>query len=348
MAGEFGAHEINPHNSFEMTVQQTTAPEGVTRIVVFDTNAYRNLTFGLSTDSSRKKARKLADTELSRGTKALANPFIIWELVSHLADPTDPAFENCMNSLVALVEHTRKPDDDLGGVCRIADGETEICRQLFNRIPSIAEQNCANLSKLASYVWSNAPSLADSNAQTNFKVFGAEMDKKEAAWLDHVEALLTAFRSLDSSFSTAESKKNEIKKRREHINGPAFLRQTALGKAISCASLFDFVLSEDELKEAGDRMERIFPTSLKLMQKTLAGWFDAPDMNLRSPKKKRGNFVWDTALCYGIGADHSVGEAKILFVTDDEAVLNGAGEAGCGDRVMKFQDYLMEILPTGS
>ncbi len=328
-----------------MTAHQTTAPEGIIRFVVFDTNAYRNLTFGLTSDDSRKTARVLADAELSCGTKALVNPFIIWELVSHLADSNDPAYENCMNSVVALVEHTRRPGDDLGGVCRIADGETEICRQLFKRVPPLAEQNCANLSKLASYIWNDAPDLSDSNAQTNFKVFGAEMDKKEAAWLDHVEALLTLFRSLDSGFTTHESKK-EMKRRREHINSRDFLRQIALGKAISCARLFGLVLSEDDLKTAGDRMEHIFPTSLNLMQKTIAGWFDAPDINLRSPKKKRGNFIWDTALCYGIGADHFVGETVMLFVTDDDAIYNGAVEVGCGDRVMKFQDYLKEFLPS--
>ena len=303
-----------------MTVIKTTATEGINRIVVFDTNAYRNLTFGLTTDDSRKVARRLADEELASGTKALVNPFVIWELVAHLADSSDPAYENCMNSVVALVEHTRLPKDDSGGVCRAADGETEICRLLFNRIPPIAEQNCANLSKLASYVWREAPSLIDPDAQTNFTVFRAEMDKKEQTWLDHIEVLLIALRTLDDSFATAEAQRMEMKKRREHINGPDFLRQTALGKARSCANLFDLTLSEEELKTAGDRMELIFSTSLKLMQKTIAGWFDAPDMHLRSPKKKRGNFIWDTALCFGIGADHTVGEAKILFVTDDDAI----------------------------
>jgi hypothetical protein len=153
---------------------------------------------------------------------------------------------------------------------------------------------------------------------------------------------------LDASFTTPEAQKKEMKKRREHINGPRFLRQTALGKALSCANLFGLTLSEDELKTAGARMETIFPTSLKLMQKTIAGWFDAPDMNLRSPKKKRGNFIWDTALCFGIGADLAIGDAKILFVTDDDAICKGAIQAGCGDRVMKFNDYLTGVLPPAS
>lgn len=326
-----------------MTTHQTNAPEGINRIVVFDTNAYRNLTFGLTTQESRRIARMLAAAELACGTKALVNPLVIWELVAHLADPNDPAYENCMNSVVALVEHTRHPADSLGGVCRIADGETEICRQLFNRSPPKAEENCANLSKLASYVWREAPTLSDPNALTNFKVFSSEMEKKEQTWLDHIEALLAAFWTLDASFTTPASRKIEMKKRREHINGPDFLRQTALGKVINCATLFGLALSEDELKTAGDRMETIFDTALRMMQKTFAIWFDSPDMNLRSPKKKRGNFIWDTGICYGIGRDHAVGDASILFVTDDGAICDAAIEAGCGDRVVKFGDYAKRI-----
>ena len=331
--------------SLDHNPAQDCITQGTKQMVVFDTNAYRNLTFGLTTDESRKIARKLADAELACGTKALVNPFVIWELVAHLANSGDPAYKNCMNSVVALVEHTRLPVDHLGGVCRAADGETEICRQLFNRIPPIAEQNCANLCKLASYVWRAAPTLSDSNALTNFQVFSAEMDMKEAAWLNHIEALLNAFRALDASCTTPEAQKNEMKKRRAYINGPGFLRQTALGKVISCACLFGLTLSEVELKTAGDRMEMIFPTSLKLMQKTIAGWFDAPYMDLRNPNRKRGNFIWDTALCFGIGADHAVGGAKILFVTDDDAISKAAIQAGCSDRVMKFNDYLTSVLP---
>lgn len=344
MAAQRGIGEINDHKPFQMTVHQTTAPEGINRIVVFDTNAYRNLTFGLTTDESRKIARKLADAEFACGTKALVNPFVIWELVAHLANPGDPAYKNCMNAVVALVEHTRRPLDFLGGVCRVADGETEICRQLFNRIPPNAEQNCANLSQLASYVWREAPSLTNPDAQTNFIVFSAEMDKKEQTWLDHVEVLLNALRSLDASFATPEAQKMEMKKRRDHINGPDFLRQTALGKAISCAKLFGLTLTDEDLKKAGDRMETIFDASLKMMQKTFATWFDSPEMNLRSPKKKRGNFIWDTAVCYGVGGNHSVGDAKIVFVTDDGAFCEAAIEAGCSDRVVKFGDYIKRMV----
>jgi len=331
-----------------MTIHQNSAPEGITRIVIFDTNAYRNLPFGLSCVKAKEFARRLADAEQAASTKALVNPFVLWELVSHLADTHDPAYPKCMSAIVALVEHTRQACDDAGGICRIADGETELCRQLFQRLPPNAEQNSANLSKLASYVWKEAPLLSAPNAQANFRTFRAAMEEREMKWLDHVEAMLSRFRSIDDFAGTLEEQKSEIKKRRDYLKGAGFVRDMAVGKAMSIAALLGLTPLQDEIKAAGDLMERNFSTSLKLMQKTLANWFDAPEMNLRNPEKRRANFIWDTAICYGIGADRAVGNAKILFVTSENAICEAAEDAGCGDCVMKLTEYLKSVLPTKS
>ena len=256
------------------TSVQGCLSKDTSQVVIFDTNGYRNLTFGLTTDQSRKIARELADAELARGTKALVSPFVIWELVAHLADSNDPAYENCMNSLVALVEHTRLPADNLGGVCRAADGETEICRQLFNQIPPIAEQNCANHCKLASYVRKESPTLTSSNSLTNFKEYSAEMDKIEAAWHTRIEYLHKVLRTLDTSFNTPHARKNEMKKRTGTHQWPRISSSDNVGKSRKLRRpCFSLPLSADELNLAAERMEKIFPTSLMLMQKTIAAWF---------------------------------------------------------------------------
>jgi hypothetical protein len=85
---------------------QPQSPPGTRQIVIFDTNAYRELTFGLSLNDARNKSFQLRQLEVNSGHFALANPVVIWELVAHLADPTDPAYANCLSGMVALAEHT--------------------------------------------------------------------------------------------------------------------------------------------------------------------------------------------------------------------------------------------------
>lgn len=323
-----------------MTTKEGALESGVKGVVVFDTNAYRILTYGRSVEESREVARRLADVELASGIKALANPFVIWELVSHLADPDDQAFVHCQNALVALVEHVRLAGDSAGGICRVADGETEPCRQLFGVVPPMAEENAGNLSKLATYVWRSAPDLSGANAQANFRAFSDRMETLEASWLDGMEALLDGLRS--QAVAVPDSKgvpKTDLKSKREFLRGRRFETACATGKVLNLARAVDKQLSESELKDAAARLREIFPASLSLMQKTVAKWFEAPEINLRSPKRKRANFVWDTALCFGVGPKHQIGEAGIVFVTGDKPIHEAAQSAGCGDRVVTLSDH---------
>lgn len=327
-----------------MTTQHGVLSSEYQKVVVFDTNAYRNLTHGLSVQEAKDTARRLADVELAGGYKALANPYVIWELLSHLAIIEDPAYSICQCALVALVEHTRAQDDAEGGVCRVADGETELMRQLFGKQSSIAEQNAQSLSCLASYVWKFAPELTDFNAQTNFEIFAAKMNELESRWLDNMEDLLMSLRSEQTAISNGKDDGDtSLKSKRKYLNSSGFERACSEGKVLSLSSLLGLALSEDGLKVLTDRLQEIFPVSLRLMRKTIAGWYDAPEVNLRSAKKKRANFIWDTALCFGIGPEHQIGDAGILFVTDDRAIVDACVAADCSDSVLHFQNYKASI-----
>jgi len=81
-------------------------PIDTKRLCVFDTNAYRKLTAGKSPAESRDIAVRVRDLEKAAGTISAANPFVIWELVGHLDNLADPAYQHCLNALVALSEHT--------------------------------------------------------------------------------------------------------------------------------------------------------------------------------------------------------------------------------------------------
>lgn len=85
--------------------QAIPKPE-VRKVIIFDANAYRNLTFGLSLNESRAKAKRLRAKEKSAGCAVLAHPIVIWELLSHLVDSTDPGYTHCLHAMVALGEHS--------------------------------------------------------------------------------------------------------------------------------------------------------------------------------------------------------------------------------------------------
>ena len=172
-------------------IKEPQVPAGTTKIIIFDTNAYRNLTYGLPLPEARAKALALRSLEQKAGVFALASPLVIWELVAHLADPSDPAYQHCLFALVALAEHTWSPFRPNDGVCVFADSASVVCRELFRVVPSIGTENTQNLSKLAAYVKKHAPNLTLPAALTNFKVFSAKLAELEKQWLFDMQKILT-------------------------------------------------------------------------------------------------------------------------------------------------------------
>jgi hypothetical protein len=95
---------------------QPQTPPGTKRVVIWDTNAYRNFVGDYNVADARAKALQLRQREQAAGVFSLASPIVIWELAAHLADSTDPHYPNCLAALTCLAEHTWARNDPPGGV----------------------------------------------------------------------------------------------------------------------------------------------------------------------------------------------------------------------------------------
>lgn len=324
-----------------MTDRQTPAPEGINRIVVFDTNAYRYFTASCDWEASKAKTIKLREVEKAAGVMALANPFVIWELVAHLADENDPHYLFCLNALASLAEHTCQED---GGLRRIEDSETAVCWQLFQIKPSIAEQNTNSLGQLAGHVREFGPVITDHNALTNFKVFSAKLAEHEARWLTEMETVMDTFSpGLAKIWIGGNSDQETRKKVQNFFNSQQYMDLWALAKVTSFAELAKIKLSQDDLKLKVALMQKVFPVPFYLMKTALRNWTGAKNFILSNPNANRANFVWDTALCFTIGNHHQIGDAPITLITSDGAIKKAAIEAKCSAQVMTINEYLASI-----
>jgi hypothetical protein len=321
-----------------------TLPLDTSKIVIFDTNAYRNLTFGCTLEESREKVLKLRKQEQASGVMALANPFVIWELIGHLADKKDPSYDYCMNALVALAEHTWSPFDPNGGICRIADGETSVCRELFQKLPPNAEENAKNLSLMAAHVKAHAPDITLPAAITNFKAFTKALEKHEAGWLAEMQKVLNGLKpELAKAWVGGTTDTQTRRKLRALFQSQAYMDAWAVSLVAKFAKLVEVKLSAQETAQKADVMKKVFPVPFHLMAHALREWPGNKSFNLTSPKKKRANFVWDTALCFSIGNFTQVGDALVLFVTDDAAIRKAAEDAKCGHRVLTLNAHLNTV-----
>ncbi|MBI5722800.1 MAG: hypothetical protein HZA50_02495 [Planctomycetes bacterium] len=98
------------------------------RAVVFDTNAYRDLCRAVFPEG-RWTIEKIRDAEAKHSLFALASPFVIMELVSHLHEQNNDANE-CRCGLTSLVRHCSKNSPAEIGM--LADTGSLIDRSYFD------------------------------------------------------------------------------------------------------------------------------------------------------------------------------------------------------------------------
>jgi hypothetical protein len=133
------------------------------------------------------------------------------------------------------------------------------------------------------------------------------------------------------------------RKLRKFFESQAYMDAWAITMVIKFAKLVDIKLSAQEITQKANVMKKVFPVPFHLMAHTLREWQGNKSFNLTSQKKKRANFVWDTALCFSIGNFTQVGDALVYFVTDDAAIRRAAEDAKCGHRVLTLSEHLNTV-----
>jgi hypothetical protein len=320
------------------TIPLLSVPAGAKSAVIFDTNAYRELTAKTLLVDTRKRAINLRALERGSGCVALASPIVIWELVAHLADPSDPAYERCQNALVALGEHTRDLSGT-GGIMMALDSEWLVCHTLFGKTPPGAETNVKNLAALANHVRDNAPSISDPVVLANMKVFSQEMARREGSWLADLQNALDGL-STATSHLKGQAKKNAEQQLRAYLQSPEFATLWALLGVHHHAQLVSASLTDQEWQSMADFFEKEFSVPFRLTLTLVRNLMGQPGLNLTSAKRKRGNFMWDAGICYMIPAAQQAG-VPIEIVSGDHAIVTAAAQ--CGNAVIGLDHYLQRI-----
>lgn len=325
---------------------KTTTKPSATRVIIFDTNAYRNLTSGLSLGESRAKAISLREHEMDSGCTVLAHPIVIWELLSHLVDSADPGYSRCLHALVALGEHASSRKRLDGGIDIIADALLTVCRELFGRLPLGYEQGLQNLGSLVTYITKNAPNLSDPIARQNIQKLGLGMEAKEKAWVNGMQGILSHFspeviKQVLEIGAAADSE--ALQKVRAYFASEAFFKSWSAYVVISNALDVGVAnLTPEEIDAKAKIVRQLFPVPFKLMSAVLQKLAQPRPANVASERAKRWNFVWDSMISFSIGPG-TINDSPVYFITGDKEIITAAQAAGHAERVITLEDYLKSI-----
>jgi hypothetical protein len=331
--------------SAERNPAQGRIPSGTKRIVIFDTNAYREFAPGGTLPDSRAKVVRLRLCEQASSVFVLASPTVVWELTAHLADPADRYYNQCLKSVVILGEHAVNPAKPDGGISLFPDAESTVCRELFHAVPKVNDQGIRNLGSFVKHVVKYAPDLSDPKAQENIKHIASHVDAAEKVWLKSMQPVLercdpTAAKQFFGDIPEIELRK----KMRDFYVTQTFVDMWAAFTVQMHAAKVGYSLTSDEdLKKKASILLNAFPVPVHLLSAMLQKIAMDSSFSLNHPDKKRWNFVWDSQLTFSIGRSHQVGGAPVFFVTSDAEVLTAAKAAKCEQRVLALPAYLKSV-----
>lgn len=314
------------------------------KVIIFDTNAYRNLTYGLSLSEARAKAVFLREKESASENAVLAHPIVIWELLTHLCDSEDPAYDACLAAMVALGEHASSRKKLDGSINLMSDALSTACRELFGRLPAGYEQGLQNLGSLVTHIVKYAPDLSDSVAQANIQNLGRGMIAKEQSWLKGMGCVVDQFAPGAAKVVFGEATDNEaLRKVREYFETPEFF--AAWSHYIVASNAVEVGITSippEDFQAKAELVRKLFATPFHLMRVLLQKLATPQSVNLASPKKKRWNFVWDSMIAFSIGPGTIEG-ASVCLVTGDKEIVDAASSAGFEKQITSLDAYLKTI-----
>lgn len=306
--------------------------------VVFDTNAYRETTFGKNTEATKDYFRVLREKESKLGNQAFAHPLVMLELLANLVDPEKPNYEYHKSAVSALAEHCLLRNDPDCSIAIIADGESQLCESLYRRHPKEYETGMKNLSRLCRRVYESDDDNLLANIRPIFIKLAEVMEAKERRFIEDMRRFVV--KAIDPNATDWNPLKNDILRRRRmstYVNSDHYLKLMAICQVFKTQSFLGIQESDKEVANKADFVIKLFKAPLKLYLEILNRIIQT-GCNVEKPKRR--NWIWDIQIAFCIGHGHLADNRRVIFVTKDKDIVAAAKAAECGELVMTTDEYL--------
>ncbi len=309
-------------------------------IVIFDSNAYRHFSSGKSFSQIEIETHKVVELEKESGLISLINPIVLYELLSHLADPIDNAFDRCLKAVKALYLH----NGDDKEFRTLVDPELMLCFLFFQKIIKSREDTVTAIGQIASAISAN-PTVATTEKYKD--ILEKIRDHVYQTEINFATDIQNAIRKIDPSSTNWQLFANDPRKRKEYI---AYLRSDMFSIHVGVGMMLRIYLLLVE-----HSLEKFDPTiNLVPRAKQFATQFNGSiglykevymrliGSNYNLFDDSRVNFIWDIHLMLSVG-DQKIQTSQVNFVTHDKAILKAAEVTGHKYKILTLTEYLEYI-----
>lgn len=304
--------------------------------VIFDTNAYRYLVKDKSFKDIDKLIQKLKSREKKNNIESLMSPIVAQELLAHVANPKDPAYNKCLNAIKAMYLHNGNDKE----FHMIASPELLIAQSFFNT--SIPQKEQTNLA-IGQMVFQLAKSpnkktfkKLKTNLQLNLNhILSSENNfaVQLRQFVKHIDPMADGWQI----FADDEQRRN---KALQDIRSDKVSFELALAHIYIVYQLLLHTgqiqkMTFDELADRAESLLTAFPEPIALFKQVLENLVNS-EFNIL--EDSRANFVWDIQLMFNVG-NHKIGDSKLFFVTSDKAIIRTALKSKTNLSILTYEEY---------
>lgn len=311
-------------------------------IVIFDTNAYRNLTLDRDFSELEKDVEQFKLIEQAERISALMHPIVIKELLYHVGGKRDGMHEKAIKALKAMFHHCGNTEHFL----ILADFDLQLSNFFYKVVDSNRERVDRQLGEIVSALAIHSTEHVLQKYQFNLKQIREQIQETETFFKNQLKIFI---RNIDPDSEDWTVFQNDEVKRRKAI---AYFTSSKIEYEIACGYitlLHDNLLSKglispdtpEQLHKKTLAFIEIFQAPIKLYKEVLKK-FIQPNMNFET--KSRENFVWDIHLMFTVGdLIVSATNSKIYLVTSDNEMQNAAKLSGSLAKVFNYEEYIEYI-----
>lgn len=312
------------------------------KTVIFDTNVYRNLTFGKDFDSCIKSIEEIKQLEKSKHIDAYMTPVVLLELFAHMANINDPSYINCKNAAAISYLHSKV---EIGSEYRLlADSESLLAKAMFNyEIPGIKEK-WNYLGGYAYNIYKNPDEKHIDSFRANFQPLANFVDIVENTFItDFFRYVVLGTNPSATDWSGIKNDDQIRKDFLKLLNSQQSLYDLAKAqvfKACTIANIDPTTINDIDNRAA--EILRIFPAPIYLYREIMKR-IAMSGCDLSNAKRKRWNWIWDIQILFSC-ANSTINNKEVLLITSDGDMLDSAKSAGLVDKIKSLDEYLAELV----
>lgn len=310
--------------------------------VVFDTNAYRTLVHGLLVREAQDAIVQLRGREEQAGIQAVTTPYVMLELLAHLADPQDPAYADCMSAVCALQRHC-EVDPATGQLAILGDAESHLARGLYGVTPTNHQQTTQILAWTCLSVQRNPTEEHLDHVRSYLVGIRDWMQQAERDFVNDMRSFVVqGFDPAAQNWTPLQHDADLRRRVLEHLGSQDALRELAQILVLKAMlQTHGGIRPDPDFDRKVDFVVEKFSAPLRLYREiTKRIVMSGCDLS----KKNRANWLWDIQIAFGVGAaGHTVDGQPLQLITDDKDIVDAAREANAGDAVLSLNVHLARV-----